>query len=193
MDMGSVRIRRTGEADWPQVRALRLEMIRDTPTAFVESLEEARNLGPEEWRFRARRGSGADSITLAAITRAGLWVGTMGAYLPGGNSGATLVGVYVSPGHRGRPAGVADALLAGIEEWAHHRGTTLDLQVHEDNHRARAFYSGRGYRMTGVSTPYPMDPQRSELHLVKDLSPAAGNRVGRPAAPGLVCAHGEYE
>jgi ribosomal protein S18 acetylase RimI-like enzyme len=140
----------------------------------VETIEEARSLPPGEWRFQARRGSSTASITLAAITEGGSLVGTMGAYRPGEDSGATLVGVYVTRAYRGRRAGVADALLTGIEEWAGLRGTTLCLQVHEDNHRAQAFYRRRGYSRTGVSTPYPMDPQRSELHLVRSLRPDGG-------------------
>ncbi len=174
MDTGGVRIRRTKEDDWRQVRGLRLEMVRNTPTAFLESLDEARSITPEEWRLRAGRGSSAESITLAAITGAGRWVGTMGAYPASGGSGAILVGVYVSPAHRGRGAGVADSLLAGIEGWACLRAATLSLQVHEDNHRAQAFYRNRGYRMTGASTPYPLDPRHSELQMVKVLVPDRG-------------------
>jgi ribosomal protein S18 acetylase RimI-like enzyme len=174
MDTGGVRIRRTVEDDWPQVRGLRLEMIRDTPTAYVETLKEARGLPPGEWRFRARRGSYANSITLAAITEGGLWVGTMGAYLSAEGREATLVGVYVSPGHRGRRAGVADALLTGIEDWARLRGPALGLQVHEDNHRAQAFYERRGYSRTGVATPYPRDPRRSELSMAKTFTSSSG-------------------
>ena len=39
-------IRRTVESDWRQIRDLRVEMIRDTPTAYAETLEEA--LGHDE-------------------------------------------------------------------------------------------------------------------------------------------------
>ncbi len=82
---------------------------------------------------------------------------------------AYLLGVYVSPAHRG--GGVADALLTAVEEWVVTSTTAprLLLDVHEDNPRAQRFYARRGYALTGRSSPYPLDPSRRELEMARSL------------------------
>lgn len=95
-------IRRTTSDDWSAIRDLRLEMIRDTPTAYAESLEDAMGHDEAEWRMRGERGTAEQGIALAAITESGRWVGTMGAFVPDAETGPLLVGVYVAPDFRGR-------------------------------------------------------------------------------------------
>jgi ribosomal protein S18 acetylase RimI-like enzyme len=77
--------------------------------------------------------------------------------------------VYVAPSHRGRDAGVADALLDAVEDWARTVSGTLRLTVHEDNRRAQAFYGRRGYRFTGRTSPYALDETRRELEMRREL------------------------
>lgn len=163
------RIRRTVGDDWREVRDLRLEMLRDTPIAFGETVQDALGHSDSEWRMRADRGTAAHGITLVAIDPAGRWVGTMGGYVPDSTTGALLVGVYVSPDHRGREAGVFDALLIVIEEWARTEGTVLTLHVHEDNSRARAAYLRRGFTETGHRVQYVLDASAKEIEMVKPL------------------------
>lgn len=162
-------VRRTDAADWREVRDLRLEMLDDTPIGFAERLESARITSEEEWRVRAVRGQNPRGIALAAITAEGRWVGTMGGYIPDARTGPLLVGVYVSPDFRGREAGVTDALLSAVEEWASAYGSTLTLGVHEDNARARIAYERRGFTLTGHSVPYVLDKSRRELEMIKQL------------------------
>jgi len=168
-------VRRTSETDWPNVRALRLEMLADTPLAYGETLETALARPEAEWRMRAARGDGPGTTAVAAIDGdTGQWIGTMGGFLGGfGSTGPLLVGVYVAPGSRGRTSGVADALLDAIEDWARGHGTTLSLHVHEDNARAITFYERRGFTYTGRSAPYDLAPSRLELEMRRELSPAA--------------------
>jgi GNAT superfamily N-acetyltransferase len=163
------RIRRTIASDWRDVRELRLEMLRDTPIAFGETLQDGLGHPESEWRMRAARGSAEHGITLVAIDPAGRWVGTMGGYVPESGTGPLLVGVYVSPDHRGRDAGVFDSLLAAIEEWALVEGELLTLHVHEDNARARAAYLRRGFTETGHRVPYLLDTAAQEIEMVKRL------------------------
>ncbi|WP_432487465.1 GNAT family N-acetyltransferase [Kineococcus sp. SYSU DK018] len=172
--MAGVRIRATTEDDWQRVRELRLEMLRDTPHAYLETLESALGHDEPEWRARARRGRSATGTVLVAVDEGGRWVGTMGGWLPGPSTAPLLVGVYVAPSHRGPGAGVADALLDGIEAWAAGHGPVLRLMVHEDNQRAQAFYARRGFRLTGNSGPYPLDPRQREVEMARELPPAAG-------------------
>jgi len=168
-----VTVRPTTEDDWERIRDLRLEMLRDTPLAYVETLEAAQAHGPEEWRTRGRRGTAEGWLLLAAITPDDRWVGMMGCYVPDAASGPLLIGVYVAPDHRGRTAGVTDALLSAVEAWAHEHGGTLRLHVHEANARARAAYASRGFVETGVTEPYSLDPSQRELEMLKHLQPVS--------------------
>jgi GNAT superfamily N-acetyltransferase len=186
-------IRRTTPDDWRQVRELRLEMIRDTPAAYVETLEQAEAHDEAEWRLRGARGHAEHGISIVAVAPSGRWVATMGGFVPDAASGPLLVGVYVAPDVRGREVGLADAMLTTIEDWARTEGDRLTLHVHEDNARARAFYLRRGFVATGRTLPYPLAPEQSEVEMVRDLgsaepgpadpSPDSGRDVAdRPAA-----------
>jgi GNAT superfamily N-acetyltransferase len=173
------RIDRIAESDWPRLRELRLEMLADTPLAFLETLENALREPEREWRLRASRTLRAGSVGLAAVdTETGTWLGTMSAYLDS-RGDAMLVSVYVTPGWRGRSAGLTDALLDEIEAWvraAVPEGRLL-LHVHEENPRARAFYARRGYVETGRTIPYPLDNSQNEVEMALELSsPAASSR-----------------
>lgn len=159
-------IRSTCEDDWAAVRALRLEMLRDTPIAFGDTLERALEYGEAEWRTRARRGESSEQASIVAI-EGDRWVGTMGCYVPDAATGPLLVGVYVSPDRRGEEAGVTRALLDEIERWASERSDTLRLEVHEDNPRARRFYEKLGFSYTGHRRPYELEPGGLELEMQK--------------------------
>ncbi|WP_083362694.1 GNAT family N-acetyltransferase [Microterricola viridarii] len=166
-------IRRTTEQDWAETRALRLEMLADTPHAYLETVADAAARDEAGWRERARRTAGPGAISLAAILtggeETGRWVGTMAAILPEGAAGARLVGVYVAPDWRGAAAGVSGALLAGIEEWAGLHGDVLTLEVHQDSTAARRFYKRHGFEETGAVHPYPLDRSRLEFEMAKPL------------------------
>ncbi|WBU36980.1 GNAT family N-acetyltransferase [Homoserinibacter sp. YIM 151385] len=158
------RIRETTADDWRDVRELRLEMLADTPLAFLERLPDARAHGEAVWRARGERGY------LAAIDASGRWLGTMGWARPrDGEASPVLVGVYVTPSARGRDAGVADALLAGVEEEVARYWDRILLEVNEENPRAIAFYERHGYEPTGEWRPYPLDPRQRELEMAKRL------------------------
>lgn len=158
-------VRPMAEADWERLRELRLEMLADTPIAYLETLETARGHGERHWRRSAAgRPSG---VKLAAETPAGRWVGTMAGVLAEGVP--TLVAVYVSPDFRGRRTGVTDALLDAVEAWAREHGDQLRLEVNEFNPRAIAAYESRGFVRTGRTLPYPLEPPSLELEMVKSL------------------------
>ena len=168
MSRSPLEIRRTVESDWADVRALRLEMLEDTPMAYGETLETASQRGEAWWRMRAARGSSPEQMQLVAI-RDGEWLGTMGGYVPDSATGPVLVGVYVVPRARGARSGVTDALLAAVEDWAAERAGTLSLIVHEDNLRARAAYAKRGFVPTGHTIPYILNADERELEMRKPL------------------------
>ena len=158
-------VRAVVEADWREVKALRLEMLRDTPIAYLETLDSALAEPDATWQARAARPALDGSLRIAAIDGSGRWIGTMGGIVDL-HHGPMLVGVYVTPRARGRH-GVLNAMLTRIEEWAAQRGTTLRLGVHEDNRRAIAAYEKRGFIETGQWVPYPLDPGGRELEMLK--------------------------
>lgn len=162
-------IRRTTGADWREIRDLRLEMIRDTPTAYAETLQDALNHNDDEWVMRGERGTAEHGISLAAISDNGRWLGTMGAFVPSPETGPLLVGVYVTPAFRGREIGLSNALLSTIEDWSRTESTRLTLHVHEDNARARSYYERQGFVLTGQTVAYNLDTTKNELEMVKRL------------------------
>jgi GNAT superfamily N-acetyltransferase len=170
--VNGISVRSTNDDDWQEIRALRLEVIRDTPEGFAESIEDALQHDEQEWRMRGRRGHAEDSASFAAINTTGCWVGAMGGWIPDVATGPLVVGVYVAPSHRGRAAGVADKLLDAVEKWAFPHASTVRLTVHEQNLRARLFYERRGYVLTGESAPYSLDPHHRELSMMLTRGPA---------------------
>src|SRR5690554_4711561 len=125
-------IRTTVEDDWREMRTLRLEMLRDYPMAYAETLEHAMTVPESALQLRAGHGTTPGQTSIVAIDGE-RWVGHMGGYIPDATSGPLLVGVYVAPGYRGDGAGVSQLLLEAVEDWARLHGDTLRLEVHEDN------------------------------------------------------------
>jgi ribosomal protein S18 acetylase RimI-like enzyme len=159
-------VRRVRPEDWPRLKALRLEALKDTPIGFLERYEDALLIADEGWQFRAHRGSEAgDSAQFVAEVGDGLFVGTMVGFPDTSGSDAVwLAAVYVTPAWRGRQRAVADALLDAVIAWARCRkASRVLLEVHEDNAPARAFYRRRGFAETGQSKQYPLDPSRLEF------------------------------
>lgn len=169
MSAAELVIRPTREDDWQAVRALRLEMLRDTPLAYGETLEHALTLGESDWRQRALRGQMPGQASFVAI-EGSRWVGHMGGWVPDASADPLLVGVFVAPDRRGDEAGVSRALLAAIEHWAKLRSDTLRLEVHEANPRAIRFYEKLGFAFTGRSRPYELEPGGLELEMAKSLT-----------------------
>ncbi|MBW4040681.1 MAG: GNAT family N-acetyltransferase [Acidobacteria bacterium] len=163
--MTAFSVREVEERDWVRMRALRLEMLADTPIAYLETLATAEAHPVSHWQRLARGRPGGTK--LVAELEDGRWVGTMTGIIAEGTP--TLVAVYVSPTVRGAAAGVTDALLAGVERWAVQHGDQLRLEVNELNGRAVEAYRRRGFVLTGRTTPYPLDPPSFELEMVKRL------------------------
>ncbi|WP_285116382.1 GNAT family N-acetyltransferase [Leifsonia sp. fls2-241-R2A-40a] len=163
-------VRASTEDDWQQYRALRFEMLEDTPMAFLETLDQARAHPDEHWKRRAANASPTSRL-FAAVAEDGRWLGSMGGYQPQSTHDPYLVGVYVSPRWRGRRRGMTDALLDAVIEWARGRGRRLLLDVHEDNEAAIRSYLRRGFVFTGHTQPYPLDRTAEEREMMLPLEP----------------------
>lgn len=175
-----VVVRQVRLEDWAKLRDLRLEMLADTPLAYLEALADARTKPEGDWRQRARRGAGLmpghPTATFVAERPDGRWLGQMAGYVDAPGS-AMLVAVYVAPEARGRAAGVADALLDAVVGWTRQHAGTLRLLVHEDNPRARSFYLRRGFTETGRTEPYELDPSAREIEMALLLPDLPGDQV----------------
>lgn len=151
-----VRLRSTREEDWRSVRALRLRNAADNPISYGATLAVTESMTEDDWRLRARRGTGADTTSVVALDTRGRWAGMMSAqqHAPDG-PGALLTGVYVEPDHRGRAGGVSAVLVAEVTAWATLRAEQLRLWVDAgpEGSRARAFYERQGFRPTGRRQP----------------------------------------
>ncbi|GAA4167782.1 GNAT family N-acetyltransferase [Gryllotalpicola koreensis] len=172
-------VRRSTRDDWERMRKLRLEALKDTPMAFGQTYENALQMTEAEWRAYAGRGEERHRLFVVAVddgpadggsAGGGDFLGMMGGALDHGGGAPFLVAVFVSPRSRGVHRGVSDALLEAIEDWARGFADRLQLDVHEDNARARRFYQSRGFVETGHTMPYPLDTSRLELNMVKRLA-----------------------
>lgn len=164
-------VRRVTEDDWRLLRAVRLEMLADTPLAYLETVDDAEARSEGEWRFRAGRGSaGPVNLALAAEDPVvpGRWVGFYACFVDAPGQGH-VVSVYVAPSHRG--SGLARQMLDEVAAWA--RGEAgldrLHLYVHEHNPRAAAFYRRYGFTETGATMPYDLDPSTDEIEMAMPL------------------------
>lgn len=171
------RVRRLSAGEWELLRAVRLEMLADTPTAYVESLVSARAQTEGQWRSRAAAVTAPGSVTFVAEDNSAdsaccalMRVVLKHPQEPRRPLQAMLISVYVAPPYRG--SGLADRLLSqAVEVAASELGAgILQLGVHEDNARALAFYGRHGFADTGRREAYPLDASKKEIIMERPLS-----------------------
>lgn len=156
-----VRVRRVLASEGERLRALRLEALQDPAAgiAYLESFESASAHPGSFWDERAASAALSASSAQFIAELGSTWVGSATILVPEPSlpdyfgrvrepGTALLVAVYVAPDHRGR--GILGRLVEAGAEWARERGCgILFLDVHEDNARARAAYTGLGFAPTG--------------------------------------------
>jgi ribosomal protein S18 acetylase RimI-like enzyme len=132
-------------------RAIRLEGLRNCPTAFASSYEEDVKLPLEEVAVRIR--PTADSWILGAFSEHAGLVGCVGWYRDRGakiRHKSHVWGMYVTPGHR--RLGIARALLRELVARA--RGTAgvmqIQLTVSVDSMSAATLYEAEGFALAAV-------------------------------------------
>jgi len=156
-------VRRGGPEDANQLRAIRLESLRDTPQAFGATFADANSWPWTRWQqvadqwhyFLAER----DGVVVGMIS------GACHEELPGVCS---MYGMYVTPEVRG--TGLAARLVEAVAQWARDQGTSqLLLHVTTEVARARAFYEKIGFRATGETITMERDPSIRLIAMVKSL------------------------
>jgi GNAT superfamily N-acetyltransferase len=167
-----MEIRAPRPEEWERWKELRLRALRDTPLAYLETIERAEGHDDALWRSRVAESDIRASVV--AIADDGEWVGQMVVLLE--PAPPTLVGVFVDARHRGD--GTARSLLDEIVERVRASGAdVLRLQVGEGNDRARRFYERMGFVATGDVELFPGHPVPEHEML---LALAAGREAHVP-------------
>jgi GNAT superfamily N-acetyltransferase len=163
----SWRVHRVTVADAARMRALRLEMLADSPLAFLETLAQAAARSHESYRRRvAQAATGGQTAQFVADPggRARLIGHAGGTVLPDEPGETVVFAVYVTPAHRGGKV-LAD-LVESVAAWSRACGRDrLMLEVVEGNGRAVRAYEKLGFEDTGERVPHPVLPALTELRM----------------------------
>jgi len=160
-----VLVRETVADDWQALRDIRLEALRDAPTAFGSTYEQETERGEAHWRDRIARGGTFLAFVpeVSATEPAGL----IGGYQEDPVT-VELVSMYVRPRARGRCVG--EALVAAVIDWAGQRNAAaVRLWVTETNAPALALYERCGFALTGERQPVPFHPSIDEVAMIRRL------------------------
>jgi len=168
----AVEIRRVNPDDWPAVKAVRLAMLHDSPTAFVTTIDEALAHEDQVWIDRAVAGSrGEAQVTVLAFEGekpVGMAVGLHKKRYD--DPILVIVSVFLEREFRG--SGVTDEMFRQIEEWGALSGAKRStLWVEDGNARAAGFYRKMGYAMTLDRAKLPNDSGLWETRMEKVLTP----------------------
>jgi GNAT superfamily N-acetyltransferase len=180
-------VHRVTPGDAARMRALRLEMLADSPLAFLETLAQAAARPHEDYRRRIAQASsgrslaqfvadpdlggidppGADPrrVKTGRASAGGRLVGHAGGTVLAEEPGTTVVfAVYVTPERRG--SGVLGELVEAVAQWSLASGRSeLMLEVVVGNDRAVRSYQKLGFEDTGVRVPHPVIPALTELQM----------------------------
>lgn len=163
--------RRVREDEWARVRDLRIRAVGDPDAgiAFLSTPEQELAHDDEFWRRRTLHAAIGDEAAQFVAEADGRWVGSATVLVRAvgtvDHTGRTVytaradvVGVYVSPEHRG--AGTIDALFDAAAAWVAGLGIRrLTLDVHADNARAQAAYRRNGFVPTGETFTSTIGPE----------------------------------
>ena len=160
-------VHRVTADDAARVRALRLEMLADSPLAFLETLAQAAARPHEAYRQRIAQSATGNRIAqfVADPGRGKRLIGHAGGIVAPDDPGETVIfAVYVTPAYRGGKV-LAD-LVEAVAAWsraAGRPGTMLEVVVGND--RAVRAYEKLGFADTGERVPHPVLPALTELRM----------------------------
>lgn len=162
-----VMVRRVRPADAARVRALRLEMLADSPMAFLETLADAAARPHAEFRTRIALNSAGHERGQFVAEHAGRLIGHAGGQRwPEADKTTVIFAVYVTPDYRG--AGVVEQLIEGVAAWSRAAGRDhLLLEVVTGNDRALRAYQRLGFTDRGERLPHPTIPILTEIRLYR--------------------------
>ncbi|HEX8629231.1 MAG TPA: GNAT family N-acetyltransferase [Catenuloplanes sp.] len=158
-------VHRIRPADAARMRALRLEMLADSPLSFIETLAQAAARSHREFQARVALAARGDDFAQFVADAGGRLVGHAGGIALPDEPGVTVIfAVYVSPPWRG--TGVVGRLIEAVADWSRAVGRPgLLLEVVTGNDRAVRAYQRLGFADTGVRVPHPTVPTLTELQM----------------------------
>ncbi|GAA4594019.1 RimJ/RimL family protein N-acetyltransferase [Actinoplanes octamycinicus] len=159
-------VRRVTPRDAGRMRALRLEMLADSPLAFLETLAQAAARSHEG--YAQRLGMSADGPELSqfiADPGDGPLLGHAGGTAIPDEPHVTVVfSVYLTPAVRGGK--LLAQLVDAVADWSTAAGRhELMLEVVVGNGRAVRAYEKLGFQDTGVRLPHPTVPVLTQLQM----------------------------
>ncbi|WP_412102772.1 N-acetyltransferase family protein [Plantactinospora sp. KLBMP9567] len=158
-------VRRVRPADAARVRAIRLEMLADSPLAFLETLADAAARPHAEFAARIAGMSTGPRTAAFVAEVGGRVVGHAGGQAAPGQPGVTVVfAVYLTPAWRG--SGLLATLVEAVADWSRAVARPeLLLEVVVGNDRALRAYERLGFVDTGVRVAHPTVPTLRELQM----------------------------
>jgi RimJ/RimL family protein N-acetyltransferase len=160
-------VHRVTPADAARMRALRLEMLADSPLAFLETLAQAAARPHEDYRRRIIQASAGRQVAqfVADPGPGKRLIGHAGGSVLPEEPGVTVVfAVYLTPARRGGP--VLAEMVDAVAAWSRASGRDeLMLEVVVGNDRAVRAYQRLGFVETGVRVPHPVLPALTELQM----------------------------
>jgi GNAT superfamily N-acetyltransferase len=167
----SWRVRRVTVADAARMRALRLEMLADTPLAFLETLAQAAARSHDGYRQRIARSAVGGQVAqfVADLGGRSRLIGHAGGtVLPEWPDETVVFAVYVTPAHRGGK--VLAELVEAVAAWSRTCGRRrLMLEVVCGNRRAVRAYEKLGFEDTGERVPHPVHPALTEMRMRRGI------------------------
>jgi RimJ/RimL family protein N-acetyltransferase len=168
--MNSWTVRRVTVADAARMRALRLEMLADSPLAFLETLAEAAARSHAGYRARIAMAAAGDDLAQFIADPVGpapdrrLIGHAGGTVLPEEPHVTVVFAVYLTPAYRGGK--VLAELLDAVAAWSRSAGRhELMLEVVVGNDRAVRAYEKLGFEDTGERLRHPVNPALTELRM----------------------------
>jgi GNAT superfamily N-acetyltransferase len=163
--MNSWTVRRVTPADAARMRALRLEMLADSPLAFLETLAQAAARSHEGYRRRIAQAASGSQLAQFIADPAGPLIGHAGGtVLPEEPDVTVVFAVYVTPAYRGGK--VLAELIEAVADWSRASGRDeLMLEVVVGNDRAVRAYEKLGFCDTGDRVAHPVLPVLTELRM----------------------------
>lgn len=160
-----LQLREATAAEWLNYRALRLEMLNESPRAYGDDLRTA-SARPDRWWQVATRSQMLPDAGWFVAADETCWRGQMLTRIY--DDRVYLLEVYLSPALRG--SGAAQELLGMAERWTVAQGYgRLWLDVNERQTAARRFYEREGFVVTGAQRAHALYPEDYELEMVKEL------------------------
>lgn len=159
--MSEIEVRQATGDDWPELRAVRVAALTDTPWAFDAVLDDELAFDEARWRSWIER----DALFLGRLD--GEPVAIAGG-TPDSDD-VELISVWARPTLRGTGAG--EAVVRAVIDWARgRRAGRITAWAVESNDRALRFYRRLGFIPTGRDDVHPHDPALRELELALPLT-----------------------